>query len=92
MPSRKKAQGKTAKAKKAEEEGKKQSAVGRANNEQQQQQAISAQIQRLQHKICFQNTTYDDTTDDNCLHGHTSLPEDNVAHQFMKSFIFMAHY
>ena len=58
MPSRKKAQGKArkaAKAEKAEEEGKKQSAVG-ANTE--QQQAVSAQIQRLQlYKICFQNTS-----------------------------------
>ena len=87
MPSRKKAQGKArkaAKAEKAEEEGKKQSAVG-ANNE---QQALSAQIQRLQLQDLF--SEHDDDTTDNCLHGHTFLPEDDVAHQFMKSF--MGHY
>jgi len=88
MPSRKKAQGKArkaAKAEKAEEEGKKQSAVG-ANNE---QQALGAQIQRLQLQDLFSEHD-DDTTGDDCLHGHTLLPEDDVAHQFMKSF--MGHY
>lgn len=87
MPSRKKAQGKARQAAKAEkkaaEEGKKQSTVGN------EQQALDAQIQRLRLQDLFAEHD-DDTTDDDCYHGYSVLPEGDVAHQFVKSF--MGHY
>ena len=48
-------------------------------------QALGAQIQRLQLQDLLSDTdNYD------CLHGHTVLPEEDVAHQFITSFV--SHY
>lgn len=82
MPSRKKSQGKARKAAKAEKKAEQQSTVANSDSD---QQALGAQIQRLQlQDLLSDAANYD------CLHGHTLLPEEDVAHQFMKSF--MSHY
>ena len=87
MPSRKKAQGKARKAAKAEKRRAEEQQSTAASND---QQALSAQMQQLQLQDLLSQHHGETNDDDDCMHGHTLLPDEDVAHQFMISF--MSHF